>query len=111
MGSRRLCLAVAAALLMVISLAGCGGGDNKKVTVGVKFDQPGLGMKNPDGSVTGFDVDVATFVAQQLGYQPDEIEWKEAPSGQRENLIQSGQVKYIVATSSITTERGQKVAC
>jgi glutamate transport system substrate-binding protein len=110
MGSRRLCLAVAAALLMVISLVGCGGGDNKKVTVGVKFDQPGLGMKNPDGSVTGFDVDVATFVAQQLGYQPDEIEWKEAPSGQRENLIQSGQVKYIVATYSITTERGQKVA-
>jgi glutamate transport system substrate-binding protein len=107
---RRLCLPVAAALLMVISLVACGGGDNKKVTVGVKFDQPGLGMKNPDGSVTGFDVDVATFVAQQLGYKPDEIEWKEAPSGQRENLIQNGQVSYIVATYSITPEREQKVA-
>ena len=107
---RRLCLPVAAALLMVISLVACGGGDNKKVTIGVKFDQPGLGMKNPDGSVTGFDVDVATFVAQQLGYKPDEIEWKEAPSGQRENLIQNGQVSYIVATYSITPEREQKVA-
>ena len=35
--------------------------------VGIKFDQPGLGLKNPDGTFTGFDVDVATYVAEQLG--------------------------------------------
>src|SRR5262245_57631913 len=103
--------AVLAAVLLLVALfvAACGGDNGKKVTIGVKFDQPGLGMKNPDGSVTGFDVAVASYVAERLGYRIDEIEWKEAPSGQRENLIQNGQVDYIVATYSITPERKEKV--
>lgn len=109
MRSRRLWLAIVAALLVALPLAACGGDDGKKVTIGVKFDQPGLGMKNPDGTVTGFDVAVATYVAEQLGYKADEIEWKEAPSPQRETLIQNDQVDYIVATYSITPERKEKV--
>ncbi len=63
---------------------------------------PGLGLRNPDGKLTGFDVDVATYVAGQLGYSPDKIEWKEAPSAQRENLIQNGQVSFIVTTDEVT---------
>ncbi len=59
--------------------------------------------------MAGFDVDVATYVAGQLGYKPDEIEWKEAPSGQRETLIQNGQVDFIAASYSITDARKQKV--
>lgn len=106
---RRLWLLATATLLLVASLAGCGGGGGEKITIGVKFDQPGLSVKNPDGSLSGFDVDVAKYVAEQLGYKPDQIEWKEAPSGQRENLIQNGQVEYIVATYSITPERKEKV--
>lgn len=103
-------LAVLVAVLMsVLSLSGCGGGGHK-VTIGVKFDQPGLSLRNPDGSLSGFDVDVARYVAEQLGYKPDEIEWKEAPSGQRETLIQNGQVDYIVGTYSITDARKKKVA-
>jgi glutamate transport system substrate-binding protein len=106
---------VAAALLVAaalpLSLAACGGGgnDSKKVTVGIKFDQPGLGLKNPDGTYSGFDVDVATYVAGQLGYKPEDIEFKESPSGQRETLIQNDQVDYIVATYSITDARKEKV--
>ncbi|MHA3022443.1 glutamate ABC transporter substrate-binding protein [Mycobacterium sp. BMJ-28] len=104
---------MAAAVLVAalpLSLAACGGGDDsKKVTVGIKFDQPGLGLKNPDGTFSGFDVDVATYVAGQLGYKPEDIEFKESPSGQRETLIQNGQVDYIVATYSITDARKEKV--
>lgn len=103
---------IAILLLLVglpLALAACGS-DGKKITIGTKFDQPGLSVKKPDGSMAGFDVDVATYVAGQLGYTPDEIEWKEAPSGQRETLIQNGQVDYIVATYSITDARKQKVA-
>jgi glutamate transport system substrate-binding protein len=59
--------------------------------------------------MSGFDVDVAKYLAKELGYPEDKIEWKESPSGQRENLIQNGQVKYIVATYSITDARKQKV--
>ena len=107
---RRLASLMAAVLLAVLFVAACGGDDGKKVTIGVKFDQPGLGMKNPDGTVTGFDVAVASYVAQRLGYRIDDIEWKEAPSGQRENLIQNGQVDFIVASYSITPERKEKVS-
>ncbi len=89
------------------AVAARGGGDT--IVIGTKFDQPGLSLRNPDGTMSGFDVDVANYVAGQLGYAPDEIEWKEAPSGQRENLIQNGQVKFIVATYSITDARKKKV--
>ena len=106
----RTCVAVVASLLVATSLAACGGGGGNKVTVGIKFDQPGLSVKNPDGSVSGFDIDVASYVAQQLGYKPEDIEWKEAPSNQRETLIQNGQVEYIVGTYSITDARKEKVA-
>ncbi len=107
----------AAAVALAISLplvatacgGGSGGGDSDKIVIGTKFDQPGLGMKNPDGSMSGFDVDVATYVAKELGYSPDQIEWKESPSAQRETLISNDQVEYIVATYSITDSRKEKV--
>lgn len=106
---RRLVAIALLSFALIAALAGCGGSD-RKVTIGTKFDQPGLAVKKPDGSMAGFDVDVATYVAGKLGYRPDQIEWKESPSGQRETLIQNGQVDYIVATYSITDARKQKVA-
>ena len=66
-------------------------------------------MRNPDGTMSGFDVDVATYVAGELGYTPEQIQWKEAPSAQRETLIQNGQVDFIAATYSITDSRKEKV--
>lgn len=87
---------------------GAAGGDGEGITIGIKFDQPGLGLM--DGSTpTGMDVDVAKAVAEELGYSEDQIEWKESPSGQREDLLESGQVDMIFATYSITDERKQRV--
>ena len=104
------CLAAVTVLIVaLLSLSACGA-NSKKITIGTKFDQPGLAAKKPDGTLAGFDIDVATYVAGQLGYKPDDIEWKEAPSGQRENLIQNHQVDFIVATYSITDARKQKVS-
>jgi glutamate transport system substrate-binding protein len=106
---------VAAAITLAIALpfsataCGGGGGDGDKIVIGTKFDQPGLGLKNPDGTMSGFDVDVAKYVAEQLGFKEDKIEWKEAPSAQRETLIQNDQVKFIAATYSITDARKEKV--
>jgi glutamate transport system substrate-binding protein len=109
----RVAAAVAIAIALPLSLTACGGGggsDEGKIVIGTKFDQPGLGLKNPDGTVTGFDVDVATYVAKELGYTPEQIEWKESPSSQRETLIQNDQVKFIAATYSITDARKEKVS-
>jgi glutamate transport system substrate-binding protein len=111
--------AIAAAVLTIavpLSLTACGGGGESgggggsdKIVIGTKFDQPGLGLKNPDGTMSGFDVDVATYVAGELGYSPEQIEWKESPSAQRETLIGNDQVEFIAATYSITDARKEKV--
>ncbi|MDN0197571.1 glutamate ABC transporter substrate-binding protein [Streptomyces sp. S.PNR 29] len=88
--------------------SGSGSGGGKTITVGIKFDQPGLGQKTPQG-YAGFDVDVATYVAKKLGYKADQIEWKEAKSADRETMLQRGDVDFIAATYSITPERQEKV--
>jgi glutamate transport system substrate-binding protein len=89
--------------------SGSGSGGGGKIKVGIKFDQPGLGLKQPDGTYAGFDVDVATYVAGQLGYKPTQIEWVETKSADRENALARGDVKFIAATYSINDERKQKV--
>ena len=80
----RVAAAIALAAALPFSVVACGGGDSggdgEGIVIGTKFDQPGLGLKNPDGTMSGFDVDVATFVAKELGYTPEQIEWKESPS-------------------------------
>ncbi|MET8803256.1 glutamate ABC transporter substrate-binding protein [Streptomyces sp. NPDC004546] len=114
---RKVTAASAAVLALAVGATACGGGkkdDNgssgggKKITIGIKFDQPGLGQKTPQG-YAGFDVDVATYVAKKLGYSADQIEWKESKSADRETMLQRGDVDFIAATYSITPERQQKV--
>jgi len=39
------------------------------LTIGVKFDQPGLGLKAADGTMSGFDVEVAKYVAGKMGVE------------------------------------------
>lgn len=99
------------AIAVALAATACGGDESRSVTssaengnlvVGIKFDQPGLGLRNPDGTFSGFDVEVAKYVAGQLGVSEENIEFKESPSAQRETLIQNGEVDYIVATYSIT---------
>ncbi|CAL9561021.1 MULTISPECIES: glutamate ABC transporter substrate-binding protein [Streptomyces] len=113
--------AAAVAVVLSLTATACGGGSGSagdggtagggkdKIVIGIKFDQPGLGLKTPDGKFTGFDVDVATYVAKELGYQPDQIEFKQAVSAERENLISNGDVKLVVATYTINDKRKAKV--
>ena len=80
-----------------------------KLTVGIKYDQPGLGLKNPDGTFSGFDVDVATYIAKELGVEGAGLTLVETKSAEREDKIGKGEVDYIVATYSITDTRKEKV--
>ncbi|MGW9551275.1 glutamate ABC transporter substrate-binding protein [Citricoccus zhacaiensis] len=79
------------------------------VRIGIKFDQPGLGFREGNSDPTGFDVDVAKYVAGELGYTEDQIEWVQTPSANRENALEGGEVDMIFATYSITDERAQRV--
>lgn len=112
-GSLKKIGAVVAAAALALTLSACGGGaggtDLTALKIGIKFDQPGLGL-NEGGKYTGLDVDVATYIAGKLGTTPDKITWVQAPSAQRETLIETGQVDLVVATYSITDERKKKVS-
>lgn len=118
--NRALRLAIGALTLSIAAAtsAACGGGDDRsaldhaqdgRLTIGIKFDQPGLGQRNANGSYSGFDVEIAEYVAAEFGVRPDGITFREAPSAQRESLIENGQVDFIVATYSITDQRKERV--
>ncbi|HET7306058.1 MAG TPA: transporter substrate-binding domain-containing protein, partial [Segeticoccus sp.] len=127
--------ALAAGALSVV-LAGCGGGggsassdyevvenpsfdsgttmaklaDKGKVTIGVKYDQPGIGYKPANSDVPeGFDIEMGKIVAGQLGLSPDQIQWKETVSDNREPFLQNGVVDLVIASYSITDDRRQVV--
>ncbi|NJC23023.1 glutamate transport system substrate-binding protein [Arthrobacter pigmenti] len=115
--------AAAMAAAAALTLSACGGGGEsggegggegggeaggETVRIGIKFDQPGLGF-DEGGSYTGFDVDVAKYVAGELGYTEDQIEWVESPSANRENMLANEQVDMIFATYSITDTRKETV--
>ncbi|MFE6777529.1 transporter substrate-binding domain-containing protein [Streptomyces sp. NPDC057702] len=84
-------------------------GTGKKISIGVKSDQPGLGFRAPDGSYAGLDVDVAKYVAKALGYAPADITWKEVRSSDRELSLASGEVEFVVATYTMNAAREQRV--
>lgn len=110
-------------LLAGVTLAACGSESSSDgflaavesgdVTIGTKYDQPGLGLHNPDGSMTGLDVDIAEYVvksiAEENGWDEPTINWRETPSAQRETLIQNGEVDMIAATYSINPGRSESV--
>ncbi|MGW0710378.1 glutamate ABC transporter substrate-binding protein [Streptomyces sp. NPDC002643] len=118
---RKVSAAAATALVLALTATACGGDDGNdsgsdsgssgggKIKVGIKYDQPGLGLKEPDGTFSGFDVDVATYVAKELGYEADQIEFIETKSADRENALDRGDVKFIAATYSINDERAKLV--
>ncbi|GAB3296516.1 transporter substrate-binding domain-containing protein [Epidermidibacterium keratini] len=135
---RKKLAAVAAVAAMALALTGCGKADDSgsgsepsvdtsasfeagstmetinkagTIKIGVKFDQPGLGYKDPaKGDVPeGFDIEVAKYVAGKLGIPGDQIEWVEAISSNREPFIQNGTVDIVVASYSITDQRKQVV--
>ena len=82
-----------------------------RIRVGVKFDSPGVGYKDPaTGELTGFDVEIAEIVACRLGIAPNGIEWVEASAKDRERLIQNDDLDVVIATYSITEERKRKVS-
>lgn len=111
---RTAALASAAAVAVGV-LTGCsaGGGesilDRETLTIGVKADQPGLGLRRSDGEFVGFDVDVARYVAGKLGFSDQEIRFTETPSNVREQVLEQRRVDMVVASYSITASRKTKV--
>lgn len=130
--------ALAAAGVLALSLAACGddsdsGGDSPDVdvaedtdfpagstmaeladsgaiTIGVKIDQPGIGFQEPGADEPeGFDIEMGKIIAAGLGIEPDDIEWKETISDNREPFLTNGEVDIVAASYSITDDRREVV--
>ncbi len=74
-----------------------------EITIGVKFDVPPFGVKNPQtGDVEGFDVEMGKTVAEKLGVEPKFIE---AISDNRIPFLEDGTADLILSTMTINEER------
>jgi len=104
-------MAIAVGLLSVACSAGGAPSIVGKQTlrIGVKADQPGLGLRLPEGRFAGFDVDVARYVAAKLGVRPEHITFVPVTSANRQAALENGSVDMVLATYSITPERETKV--
>lgn len=83
--------------------------DAGSITIGTKFDQPLFGLVGPDGVPVGFDVEIGTIIAGKLGIAPENIEWVETVSANREPFIENGEVDIVIATYTINDDRKQVV--
>lgn len=126
---------LALAAVTAVALAGCAGGsgettepeveaaptfaagstmqtlaDAGKITIGTKFDQPLFGLVGPDGTPEGFDVEIGKIIAGKLGIAPENIEWVETVSANREPFIQNGEVDLVVATYTINDKRKEVIS-
>lgn len=80
------------------------------VRIGVKEDQPNLGYLDPaTGERTGFDVDMARWVAASLGFDEEAIEFQSIPSANREQALVNGDIDFYVGTYSITDSRKEQI--
>jgi glutamate transport system substrate-binding protein len=81
------------------------------VVIGVKNDQPGLGYEDAaTGERSGFDIDIARWIAASLGFGEDQIEYVTLPSDARIQGIVNGDIDYYVGTFSITDQRKEDIS-
>lgn len=80
------------------------------IRIGTKFDQPGLGAVGLESEdPEGFDIEMGKLVAAALGIAPDDIEWVETVSANREAFIENGTVDIVIATYTINDERKEVI--
>lgn len=109
------------ALTLTGALAGCSSdgfpddstmrriSEEQSVKIGIKYDQPLFGYLDEEGVPQGFDVEVARIIASELGVKEEGIDWVQAPSSAREEMLVDGDVDFIVATYSISDLRKEEV--
>jgi len=125
MRAQRLAALAAVAIVALGTVAACGekkedtGGSTatgvegkaqkqKKLVIGVKADQPGLGLQT-GSKYEGFDIEIGKLIAKDLGVPESGIEWKTTVSANREPFLQQGTVDLVIATYTINDDRKKLV--
>ncbi|MDE2803459.1 MAG: amino acid ABC transporter substrate-binding protein [Chloroflexota bacterium] len=111
--------AVMAALLVVFVVAACESDDGEdarentldviiergNLICGVKADTPGFGVLNPDGSAEGNDVDYCRALAAAVFGDASKVEFKEATSANRFELLAAKEIDVLIRTTTWTASR------
>ncbi|GAA4310809.1 glutamate ABC transporter substrate-binding protein [Actinomadura luteofluorescens] len=104
--------AILVLLTLALALVGCATARasihrRDVIVVGVKSDQPGLGLRK-GGVFQGFEVDVGGYIARHLG--ASHVTFREVRSDDREQLLSRRAVDLVLASYSITPDRARLVA-
>ncbi|MGW2092652.1 glutamate ABC transporter substrate-binding protein [Promicromonospora sukumoe] len=79
--------------------------------VGVSADTLLMGSRNPfTGDIEGFDIDVARQVADAILGDPDKIQFRVITSGDRETVLEDGDVDIVTRAFTINCERWENIA-
>ena len=107
---RRILTMALCPLLATTMLAGCGPTaratanmpEGPAITIGVAADMPGLSRFH-DGSYSGFDINVATYVANQLGYAKKQIIFRSVTAANYQDKLSRRTVDFVAAPLPIGT--------
>jgi len=82
-----------------------------RLIIGVYANRPLLAFVDDKGVRSGFDIEVARFIAKKLGYEGDsEVRWVEIKTpADRVKLLVRGDVDLVVASFSITPARRRDI--
>lgn len=106
-------LLVAVMLAAGLLTAGCGGTgagsilDKDTLVVGVRPDLPSLGVRQPNGTFEGFDIDVARYVGRQLD---KDVRFVPVLASQRISVLRENRADLVLATLSVTPDRKTQIA-
>lgn len=82
-----------------------------RLVVGVAQNTYLFGYRDStDGTLKGFDIDIAREIARALFGDPDRIQFRAVVSGSRETVLQNDSVDLVVSTMTMTCERWEHVA-
>ncbi|KFF31088.1 transporter substrate-binding domain-containing protein [Bifidobacterium bombi] len=94
---------VALTVVMSLSMGACGPNDNQSqisggptIAVGLSLDIPGIGLEH-EGRYSGFDVEIAKYVAHKLGYSDKQIVFKNIEPSVRVDALNHNVVDILVS--------------
>ena len=79
--------------------------DRGSLVCGIKADTPGFGVLNPDGTAQGNDVEFCHAVAAAVLGDRTKVEFKEATSTNRFELLAAKEIDVLIRTTTWTASR------
>jgi arginine/lysine/histidine transporter system substrate-binding protein len=86
--------------------SGDGAGEEKVLVMGTSADFAPFESRNPAGEIEGFDIDVANYIAEELGYK---LEIKDMKFDGLIGALQTNRVDMVMAGMSATEKRKENV--